>query len=188
MIPKIYFKTSNKHKYLEAKEILSKYNIDVEWINEKYKEIQAEGLEEVVLEALKNVKNNTFIEDAGLFIDALNGFPGVYSSFIFKKIGNEGILKLMEGIKNRKAKFISVIGIKIDNECKIFKGVVEGVIADEIRGNGGFGYDPIFIPSGYTRTFAEDTKIKNEVSHRRRALEELAKFLRCKYGKDTCTQ
>ncbi len=185
---KLYFRTSNKHKYLEAKEILSKYNIEVEWINKKYLEVQAESLEEVVLEALKNVENNTFIEDAGLFIDALNGFPGVYSSYVFKKIGNEGILKLMENEKNRRAKFISIVGLKINDECKIFKGVVEGVIAEGIRGKGGFGYDPIFIPLGYTKTFAEDTKIKNEVSHRRRALEELARFLRCRYGKDTCAQ
>ncbi len=184
---KLYFRTSNRHKYLEAKEILSKYNIDVEWINKKYREIQADSLEEVVLEALKNMDNYTFIEDAGLFIDALNGFPGVYSSFVFKKIGNEGILKLMEDVENRRAKFVSVVGLKINGEYKIFKGVVEGYITHEIRGKGGFGYDPIFIPNGYSKTFAEDTKIKNEVSHRRRALEELAKFLRCKHGKDTCT-
>jgi len=144
-----------------------------------YKEIQADSLEEVVKDALNTINsidNGVFIEDAGLFIKALNGFPGVYSSYIENTIGNDGILKLMKDVNDRKAVFKSVIGFK-GSDIKIFEGEVKGEIALESRGTKGFGYDPIFIPEGHKKTFAEDFELKSRISHRKRALEKLARFI-----------
>lgn len=174
------FITSNRHKFKEAKEIFKKHGIEVRRISRDYEEIQAASLEEVVERALLNISDSraTIIEDSGLFIDALNGFPGVYSSYVLKTLGNTGILKLMEGVKKRKAEFQSVVGyIDKDRDRKIFKGRVEGDIAYEIKGKGGFGYDPIFVPEGYKKTFAEDLNLKNRISHRRRALGKLAEYI-----------
>ncbi|MFQ6137346.1 MAG: XTP/dITP diphosphatase [Candidatus Hydrothermarchaeales archaeon] len=176
----ISFVTSNEHKFNEAKEIFKKYGIKLEWLAQDYKEIQGDSLEEIVVESLKEIGGTSImIEDAGLFIDALYGFPGVYSRFVEDTIGNKGILKLMESIEDREARFESVVGYKDEEgEMRVFKGVVKGRIAHEIKGKGGFGYDPIFIPEGYNKTFAQDIKVKNDISHRKRALEEVARFLR----------
>ncbi len=148
------------------------------WRKESYREVQASSLEEVVREALEEIPgDNFFIEDAGLFVDALSGFPGVYSAYVFKTLGNAGILKLLRGEENRRARFRSVVGLKLGGEVKLFTGEVLGSIAEEARGEAGFGYDPIFIPEGSTKTFAEDPELKQRVSHRRRALEKLAAYL-----------
>ncbi len=118
-----------------------------------------------------------FIEDSGLFVEALRGFPGVYSAYVSKTIGYKGILRLMKGEENRKAYFKSVVCLKLKGEIKIFRGKVEGRIAEKARGRGGFGYDPIFIPEGSDKTFAEAPEIKNRASHRKRALEGMKDFL-----------
>jgi|Deesub1362A_J573_1020465.scaffolds.fasta_scaffold00023_167 XTP/dITP diphosphohydrolase len=182
----IYFVTTNKNKFIEAKEIFNNFGLNLEILNIEYKEIQATTLEEVVVEALNNIREkNIFIEDAGLFINSLKGFPGVYSRYVEDTIGNQGILKLMKDVKDRDAVFKSVVGYK-NREIKIFVGEVEGTIAQEIRGEGGFGYDPIFLPKGFNKTFAEDIHLKMKISHRKRALEKLAKYLGGYHGKNTC--
>ncbi len=176
-----YFQTTNKHKFKEAKKIFEKYNLELEWIPEKYREIQASSLEEVAIESIKEIgKKNVFIEDAGLFIKALKGFPGVYSSYVEKTIGNEGILKLMKGIEERDAEFISIVAFLEEVSplrVKVFKGIVKGNISYEARGKEGFGFDPIFIPKGYNKTFAEDINIKMKLSHRKESIEKLARYL-----------
>ncbi|AIY90856.1 XTP/dITP diphosphatase [Geoglobus acetivorans] len=174
---KVRFITSNKGKFEEMKHIGEKYGIDVEWVSMEYLEPQGSSLEFVARKSIEMIgaKPPFFIEDSGLFIEALNGFPGVYSSYVFKTIGNEGILKLMEGVENRKARFVCVIAYTDGNEMQIFTGEVEGEIAHEARGEAGFGYDPIFEVSG--RTFAEMGEEKNAVSHRRRAAEKFFSWL-----------
>jgi XTP/dITP diphosphohydrolase len=169
--------TSNEHKFNEAREIFKKHGMKLERLPLGYKEIQADALEEVVKYALKNTdRRRIFIEDAGLFIRALNGFPGVYSKYVENTIGNEGILRLMKDVKDRRAVFKSVVGYK-NEEIKIFEGTVKGTIAHGIRGEKGFGYDPIFVPEGFNKTFAEDIKLKMEISHRKRALEKFVAYL-----------
>jgi XTP/dITP diphosphohydrolase len=120
------------------------------------------------------------VEDSGLFIRALNWFPGTLSSQVFRKIGNRGILKLMEGVEDRYAVFRSAIALGLgENVIKVFEGVAEGEVALEARGSGGFGYDPIFIPSGHRKTFAEmDVDEKNKVSHRGMAVRRLIEYLK----------
>ena len=182
----IYFCTGNKHKLKEYKNILEATGIKVKRISAKITEIQANKLEDVAKEKVKiafeKVRKPLFVEDAGLFIEALNGFPGVYSAYVLKTIGNQGILKLLNGIKNRNAYFKAVIAFVDENQkIHLFKGRCKGKIAYNIRGNLGFGFDPIFIPEGYNKTFAQDSELKNEVSHRKKAIEKFVNFLKRKY-------
>jgi XTP/dITP diphosphohydrolase len=177
------FQTTNAHKFREAREILSRRGIEIRHLNAPTKEIQAETLEEVVQEALRGLPPYTMIEDSGLFIRALRGFPGVYSQYVQKTLGNSGILTLLERTEDRRAEFRSVVGLLLPGKegappvQRLFRGTVRGEIAREIRGKAGFGYDPIFLPEGGERTFGEDARLKSEVSHRRAALEALADWL-----------
>ncbi|MFA4640860.1 XTP/dITP diphosphatase [Pyrococcus kukulkanii] len=179
---KIFFVTSNIGKVKEAKAFLEPLSIEIEPLKISYPEIQADSLEDVVkfgIEWLKDrIPGYFFIEDSGLFIEALNGFPGVYSAYVYKTIGLDGILKLMENVENRKAYFRSVIGYYNGN-VHIFTGTVQGKISYDKRGTHGFGYDPIFVPDGYEKTFAEmTTEEKNAISHRGKALKEFHRWLK----------
>ncbi len=127
---------------------------------------------------------NCFGDDSGLEIDALNGEPGVYSARYAGGHGNndanmDKVLKNLEGVTNRKARFRTVISLMWAGEEYFFDGTVEGNIRHECSGTGGFGYDPIFEPEGYNITFAEMTMAeKNAISHRARAMVGLLSFLR----------
>jgi len=182
----LYFVTGNKHKFEEVKALISKLepSIQLKPLSGVRKlEIQASALEKIALFAAEDLSRkigvNFFIEDAGLFIDALRGFPGPYSHYVYKTIGCEGILKLMEGISNRNAEFRSVIALSFGGIIKIFRGVVRGTISTDMRGEYGFGFDPIFIPEGSDKTFAEmKTEEKNRVSHRARSVRSMIEFIR----------
>ncbi len=176
---KIKFVTSNRNKFREAEEIGKDHGVDIEWVDREYLEPQGDELETVAVKSAEMLSDCVtppfFIEDSGLFIDALNGFPGVYSSYVFKTIGNEGIMKLMDGVDRRRASFVSVIAYHDGETIKVFRGEVRGRISENIRGTYGFGYDPIFEIDG--KTFAEMGAEKNEVSHRRKALEKFFSWL-----------
>ena len=145
-------------------------------------EIQSSRLEEIALHALRRIDFHDapfFVEDAGLFVEALNGFPGPYSSYVYKTIGCEGILKLLEGLDNRKAYFLSVVALKAPGLGDVvFNGKVNGIIASEMRGEKGFGFDPIFIPDGCEKTFAEmSIEEKSRYSHRGKALRKMGEWI-----------
>lgn len=175
--------TTNIHKFHEAQGVLSQYKIDTAKLKVEAIEIQDDRLEEIarfsVLDAVKNCGLPVFVEDAGFFVEALGGFPGPYSAYVYKTIGPNGVLKLMENIKNRRAYFQSVIAFCSPHEKPVyFEGKVEGRVSFEMKGNAGFGYDPIFMPNKIDgRTFAE-MKIdeKNTCSHRAQALEQFAEW------------
>jgi len=180
----IYFITSNKGKALEAKTKFSALGLDVVQKNLGYPEIQADSLEDValfgVMDVQKRFNQPFFLEDAGLFIDALNGFPGVYSAYVYHTIGYSGILKLLEGIdvNKRKAYFRSAIAYSEDGKKPVFFiGECHGKISVKALGDNGFGFDPIFIPEGGEKTFAQmETKEKNRFSHRGKSFEKLINF------------
>lgn len=179
---KLYFITSNKHKYMEVLRIAEKYGICLEMMPGMKFEIQSDSLEEIsiysAIENYKVLRKPLMVEDAGLFIKALNGFPGPYSSYVYKTIGINGILKLMEGVEDRRAYFMSVVTIIAEPIFIVEKGLVNGLISNEPRGSFGFGFDPIFIPEGSTKTFAEMTvEEKNKYSHRAKAVEKAFKRL-----------
>lgn len=181
---RLRFVTSNRHKFNEAKEILGKFNIELIHIPIDTAEIQSDDIVEVVIykavEASKIVDPPFVVEDTGLYIEALKGFPGVFASYIYKTIGLEGVLKLLDGVGDRRAKFVAVGALMFDdNVFKIFRHDVAGHISTCIKGDGGFGYDPIFIPEGETRSFAEmSIEEKGIYSHRGGLFRKIGEFIR----------
>ena len=179
---KIVFVTGNPHKVTEAKDILSPLDIAVEQNNCGYPELQEDELEPIAAFGAEYAANKldceVMVDDSGLFIEALQGFPGPYSAYVFDTLGNKGILKLVEGETNRRAVFRCVIGYcRPGEKARVFAGEVAGEIAGEARGNAGFGYDPIFEVNGVTfGEMGEDEK--NRLSHRYRALVKFAEWLR----------
>lgn len=178
-----YFVTTNVHKFQEAQRVLGEHKVAAAKLRVEAVEIQDDSLENIAkfsaVDAVKNCGLPVFVEDAGLFVEALGGFPGPYSAYVYRTLKPRGVLKQMENIANRAAYFKSVIAFCSPREEPIcFTGKVEGKISLKERGALGFGYDPIFIPSkGDGRTFAEmTTEEKNRVSHRAEALEKFAKW------------
>jgi len=183
----VFFATGNLHKFHEVRTILADYGIAVGMLKLKGDEIQSESLKEIAQKSVQNAYRCSglpiFVEDAGLFIDALNGFPGPYAAFVYKTIGNRGILKLMEDQNNRKAHFQSVIAYSDENNQSppiFFYGESKGIITSREsfeQNKSGFGFDPIFQPQGSEKTFAEMTiKEKNVCSHRALAVRKFAEW------------
>lgn len=166
---------------------MASHGYELDHLKTPYPEIQAESLEITIIPGLQwlisKFDRPVMIDDSGLFVDALRGFPGVYSSYVFKTVGCKGILDLMRDVSDRTARFECCIGyMEPGGEPLITKGVATGSISEKMVGTGGFGYDPIFIHEGNTRTYAEiDIAEKNTISHRGRAMakfiEELPKLI-----------
>jgi len=179
------FVTSNLHKFKEVSELAVGRGMKITHHKLHYTEVQADDLEEIarlsVLEVCSKLGKPCFVEDAGLFVEALHGFPGPYSNYVFRTIGNSGVIKLMYGEENRQAEFRSAVGYcEPGKKPKIFVGKVAGEIAEEARGTAGFGFDPIFLPQeGDGRTFAEmSTSEKNRFSHRARAVDSFLSWFK----------
>ena len=172
----VFFVSSNKHKYIEAKKILNKFDINLGFYKFEFEEIQSDSLKEIAAnkasQAFKKLQKPIIVEDDGLFINTLEGFPGPYSSYVFKTIGNKGILKLLG--RNRKAKFVSMILFNDKKLSKSFEAKLYGRISTKEQGKG-WGYDPIFIPHNSKKTFAQLTT-KNQLSHRYNALKKFANW------------
>ena len=173
--------TSNPGKVEEFRRAFADFGMEMEHAHIPYDEIQTSELEEVVRAGMKELRaqglRDFIIDDSGMFVDALKGFPGVYSAYVQKTISNPGILTLMEGVEDRGAVFKCCIGCDIDGETFIVTGECRGTILEEARGDGGFGYDPIFSPDG-RRSFAEiTTEEKNTMSHRGNAFRLLREAL-----------
>src|SRR5918994_1932959 len=164
----ITFASINQNKFFEVQSILLTRNIIIDFSKIHLVEIQSDSLEEIAREKAKTafakVGRQVIVEDDGVFIDSLSGFPGQYSSFVFKTLGNGGILKLLAGSTKRSAYFSSLIAFYNGISLSISEGRVDGRISDRIT-EGGWGYDPIFVPDGTDLTFAELKKSKNEYSH-----------------------
>lgn len=178
-----FFATGNVHKFNEARVLLSEFKVSVAMLKVKTLEIQDSNIENIavasVLDAVRRSRLPMFVEDAGLFIKALKGFPGPYSSFVFQTIGTKGILKLLKGISRQDAYFHSVVAFcKPNMKPVVFHGKVEGKIINKERGEGGFGFDPIFAPlKGDGRTFAEMlVEDKNRFSHRAQAVRRFGEW------------
>ncbi len=174
------FASSNENKFREVRSILSSSGISVELAQISLVEVQSDSIEQIVAVKVKSafalVNRPVIVEDDGLFIDSLNGFPGQYSSFVFRTIGNAGIMKLLAGTVNRSASFRSMIAYYDGEKMSISEGRVDGSISDRIT-EGGWGYDPIFIPAEAGLTFAQLGERKNEYSHRMKALQEFADWI-----------
>lgn len=191
MRKKFVFATNNAHKLEEVSailgnkvELLSMKDIDCRVdIPETADTLSGNAL----LKAryiFENYHVDCFADDTGLEVEALNGAPGVYSARYAGNAHNseanmKKLLQDMEGMENRKARFRTVFALIINGKEHLFEGIVKGEITKNRRGTAGFGYDPIFIPEGYTQTYAEmGNELKNKISHRALAMEKLCRFLK----------
>lgn len=177
MSSSIFFASSNKNKFEEAKNIASKFGLKLKFLKCHLQEIQANGLEEIArhkaIQAFSICSSPVIIEDDGLFIKSLNGFPGPYSSFAFDTIGNKGILRLIS--TQRDAIFRSIIAYcERDGDVYLFAADVDGKISKKEQGRR-WGFDPIFIPSGKKQSYSK-LKDKNQISHRYLALKKFANW------------
>lgn len=166
------------HKYEEVKPIAESYGIALEVCSDIKLEVQSDRLEDIAVKSAMIIYaisgKPVLVEDAGLFIEALNGFPGPYSSYVYKTIGIKGVLKLLNGVSNRRAYFKSASAIAFHKGVLLATGIVYGQIALEPRGSKGFGFDPIFIPEGAEKTFAEmSVEEKNSISHRAQSVRKV---------------
>lgn len=131
----------------------------------------------------ENYHLDCFADDTGLEVEALNGAPGVYSARYASDAHNseanmQKLLQDMEGMENRKARFRTVFALIVNGKEHLFEGIVKGEITKHRHGTSGFGYDPVFIPEGYTQTYAEmGSELKNKISHRAVATDKLCNFL-----------
>lgn len=187
---KFVFATNNAHKLEEVKALLGD---KIELLSMKDIKCSADIPEtETTLEGnallkaryiYENYHINCFADDTGLEVEALNGAPGVYSArYAGEEHNSEANMKKLlhelEGAENRKAQFRTIFALIIEGKEHLFEGIVKGEIIKQRKGNAGFGYDPIFVPEGYTQTFAEmGSEEKNKISHRAKAVGKLCKFL-----------
>jgi XTP/dITP diphosphohydrolase len=186
----LIFATNNLHKLRELQEIVSNFHIvslqDIGYIDDIPEE--QDTIEGNALQKARTIFEFTgkdcFADDTGLEIEALNGAPGVYSARFAGENATyqENVilaLHKMQGQKNRKAVFKTVIALILDKKEYLFEGRIDGEILVTPRGNNGFGYDPIFLPSGYDLSFAEmSAELKNSISHRGLATQKLVAYLR----------
>ena len=179
--PTINLVTSNLGKVKEFKQILEP-EIKVKHIKISYPELRSDNPEEIArmsAEMLANkLKKNVIVEDSGLFIKSLNDFPGTCSAYIHKRIGLQGIIKLMKGIKNRQCTYKSAVAYCKPNKKPIsFLGEERGKVAESIRGDFGFGHDPIFIPEGSNKTYGEIKNCEEIKKFRRMSVLKLREYL-----------
>jgi len=175
----LYFATGNKGKFAEAARTAAQFGVRLKQVSRHKFEIQSDVLKEIACfaakEASEDILRPVVADDSGFFVHALGGFPGSYSSYVYRTIGNDGMLRLMNSVRNRNAHFQAAVAFCRPGARPVcFSGIVKGVVGREPRGGRGFGFDPIFVPAeGGGRTFAQmSTNEKNMLSHRGRAFLE----------------
>lgn len=182
---RITYVTENWAKIASAKEILKPLGIEVNNVKIKTTEIQADTVEEVAIhsakEASDKLKCDVLKNDTGLYVEALGGFPGPYTHYVDEKLGEDGLLKLLDGIENRKACFIEAFAYcEHGKQPIVFKSITKGIIAKEKSGTYGWSWDFIFIPEGYDKTMGNYPDEERFRIWNTDAYHELAKYLRQK--------
>jgi XTP/dITP diphosphohydrolase len=176
----VAFVTTNRGKFREAEAILRPYGVRLRWVRRSLLEPQADALEAVAVAKARSVRGPrgwVLVEDSGLFVPSLAGFPGVYSAHFLRVWGFPPLLRLLRG-RPRGAYFRSVAALRRGSRVRTFVGEVRGSIAARASGAGGFGYDPIFVPYGFRHTFAQLPQAeKSRLSHRGRSMEQVGRYL-----------
>jgi XTP/dITP diphosphohydrolase len=177
------------HKFEEVTDFFKDTKVEFTHLNIQYPELQADTFNQIVYASASLIATTApqpfLIEDSGLSVHALNNFPGPYSSYVFQTVGWNGILDLLKNTSERSAKFTSTFALVINDKIELFKGVTRGTISTRGIGDGGFGFDPIFIPdikddhgAQNIQTYAEmSLSLKNKISHRARSMAKLREFL-----------
>jgi len=179
---KLVLVSSNKLKIDELKRLLQP-EVELEVMQFEYPELKLDDPCEISKAAAKmlaeRLKKTVLVEDSGFHVKALKGFPGIMTKFTHYRIGNKGIIKLMEGVKNRKSTYESAVGICSPGKKPLcFLGVEEGTVAHKLHGNKGWGQDPIFIPKGSKKTYGELGYPEGYHPFRKNAVDKLKKFLK----------
>lgn len=179
MIDHISLITGNEGK---AREYTTLLGLDVSAVKEDLIEIQdldvVKVVERKVQDAYSKLQAPVLVDDTGLSLNGWNGLPGALVAWFLGAVGAEGILKMAEGVTDRRATVTTALGYADANGVRVFTGTLQGTLTTERRGDGGFGYDSIFVPAGSDLTFAEmSSEQKNAISHRKLAVEKLRKGL-----------
>ncbi len=176
----LWFVTQNAHKYQEARRVLDPFGIKILMLDSPKTEIQSTNLDEIATfaaeEVAKKHDRTVVVEDSGLFVEALNGFPGPFSSYVYATLGVEGLLRLMSRQTRRGAYFQASLALASPKDSsRQFSGKVYGTITHKSAGTKGFGFDPVFIPNGARKTFAQGgSRFKDKYSHRAIAFRKFA--------------
>jgi XTP/dITP diphosphohydrolase len=181
-IMKAIFVTTNEHKRREVQEILG---VALRRADLDLPEIQAIDPAEVAAEkaraareALGDTNLPVLVEDSGLMVNVWGGFPGALTKWVMQSVGNEGLLRVLAPEEDRSAQAVCVVALaEADGRVHTFRGEVRGTVADCPRGEGGFGYDPVFVPHRSSMTYAEMGEGKNLDSHRARAFRAVREWL-----------
>jgi non-canonical purine NTP pyrophosphatase (RdgB/HAM1 family) len=176
------FVTTNEHKRREVQEILG---VALESVDLDLPEVQAIDPAEVASEKARAAREAlgaselpVLVEDSGLMVDAWDGFPGALTKWLMRSVGNEGLLRMLVPDEDRSARAVCVVALaEVDGSVRTFRGEVSGTLAQEPRGEGGFGYDPVFVPRWSRLTYAEMGEEKNRDSHRARAFRAVREWL-----------
>jgi XTP/dITP diphosphohydrolase len=179
---KAIFVTTNEHKRREVQQILG---VELERADLDLPEIQAIDPAEVATEKARAAREAlgkpglpVIVEDSGLMVNAWDGFPGALTKWLMRSVGNEGLLRMLGGDEDRSARAVCVVALaEADGRVRIFRGEVPGTLAQRPCGEGGFGYDPVFVPEWSSLTYAEMGEGKNTDSHRARAFRALGEWL-----------
>ena len=179
---KAIFVTTNEHKRREVQQILG---VELERVNLDLPEIQAIDPAEVATEKVRAAREALgepelpiIVEDSGLMVDAWDGFPGALTKWLMSSVGNEGLLRMLGSDDDRSARAVCVVALaEADGTVRTFRGEVQGEVSREPRGEGGFGYDPVFVPDGSSLTYAEMGEGKSADSHRARAFRAVRAWL-----------
>ena len=176
------FVTTNEHKRREVQQILGvalgRADLDLP-------EVQAIDPAEVAAEKARAARETLedtdlpiLVEDSGLMVDAWGGFPGALTKWVMQSVGNEGLLRMLAPVGDRSASAVCVVALaEPDGNVRTFRGEVRGTVAESPRGEGGFGYDPVFVPEWSSLTYAEMGEGKNTDSHRARAFRAVKGWL-----------
>ena len=178
-LSELSFATSNENKFQEAERILSNLGVQINFFKTILEEMQSDSISDIAqqkaIDAYNRIQKPVIIEDDGLFIESLNGFPGPYSSYAYDTIGNKGIMNLLGNSEVRHAKFVSIIAYCDESlNPKLFESSIPGKISSVIE-EGGWGYDPIFIPAGESKTYA-NVSDKDKFSHRAASLKKFSNW------------
>ena len=174
--------TQNKHKIAELTPLFQEYGLSFEITSLEKFEIRSHDVEEIAIAAANHantiLNRPVVVDDTGFFVSALNNFPGSYAAYVLNSIGYQGILKLLEDTEDRSARFITSVAFCDGVTTKSFVGTMSGRVGTKPSGVGGFGYDPIFIPEGFVKTYAElSLPEKVAISHRTRAFRAFLEWV-----------
>jgi XTP/dITP diphosphohydrolase len=180
---RLCFATSNDDKFEEAQFVLGELGLKLSRLKTKGSELQSYEVAAIAAKAASELSSRyrrpLFVEDTGLFVRSLGGFPGAYAAFVYRTVGLRGLLRLLSGSSDRSAEFVSAVAFVGDaRKPRVFVGRLAGTIAPKPRGSKGFGFDPVFLPRGSTRALGEmSLREKCAVSHRAKALRVMGEWL-----------